>query len=189
LWGLGSGAGRAVYSLFGAWLGEREMTGLVERPTDFGISVLFVAMGLGGTLGAPVARRINQSAGGGLARHLGRSMVFDGAGLVLLALVPNLWGASVVLVLREVNFAIWWTAQQTLLMSRTDDRFAGRVFASFETLVTLMMVGAMLASGLAADTYGFRVVAVAGGAVIVLSGLLWFPLRRGALAREGGQRI
>ena len=189
LWGLGSGAGRAVYSLFGAWLGARELAGRVERPTDFGISVLFVAMGLGGTLGAPVARRINQAAGGGLERHLGRSMVFDGAGLALLALVPNLWGASLVLAGREVNFAIWWTAQQTLLMRRTDDRFAGRVFASFETLVTLMMVGAMLASGLAADTYGFRVVAAAGGAVIVLSGLLWFLLRRRAGQGEGERLV
>jgi hypothetical protein len=180
LWGLGAGAGRAVYSLFGAWLGAHEMAGWVERPTDFGISVLFVAMGLGGTLGAPAARRINQAAGGGLERHLGRSMVFDGAGLALFAFVPNLWGAALVLLLREINFVVWWTAQQTLLMRRTDDRFAGRVFAAFETLVTLMMVGAMLASGLAADTYGFRVVAAAGGTVILLAGLLWFLLRRRA---------
>ncbi|HYP54316.1 MAG TPA: MFS transporter [Pyrinomonadaceae bacterium] len=188
LWGLGSGAGRAVYSLFGAWLGAREMAGWVERPTDFGISVLFVAMGLGGTLGAPAARRINQSAGGALERHLGRSMVFDGAGLALLAFVPNLWGASLVLVLREINFAVWWTAQQTLLMKRTDDRFAGRVFATFETVVTLMMVGAMLASGLAADTYGFRVVAAAGGACVVVAGLLWFLLRRGAAFQQTAAR-
>ena len=180
-WGLGAGAGRAVYSLFGAWLGEREAGTLVERPTDFGISLVFVAMGAGGTLGAPVARRLSQSTRAGLAGHLGRSMVFDGLGLVLLAATSRLWVAALVLVAREVNFAVWWTAMQTLIMRRTDDRFAGRVFASYETLVTLMMVGAMLASGAAADTYGFRLVAAAGGAVIVLAGALWFVLR----PREG----
>jgi MFS family permease len=68
-WGLGNGAARALYSIFGARLGVEAVGNLgegarqlVERPTDFGISVLFVAMGLGGVLGAPLARRL---AGGG----------------------------------------------------------------------------------------------------------------------------
>ncbi|HEX8686241.1 MAG TPA: hypothetical protein VF654_07050, partial [Pyrinomonadaceae bacterium] len=80
------------------------------------------------------------------------------------------------------NFAIWWTAQQTLLMRRTEDAFAGRVFASYETLTTLMMVGSMLASGAAADRVGIRPVAACAGGVVVLSGLSWFVLRR----RGGG---
>jgi hypothetical protein len=83
-----------------------------------------------------------------------------------------------VLVAREINFAIWWTAQQTLLMRRTEDAFAGRVFASYETLTTLMMVGSILVSGAAADRAGFRAVAAGGGGVVILSGLLWFVLRR-----------
>jgi hypothetical protein len=77
-----------------------------------------------------------------------------------------------------MNFAIWWTAQQTLMMRRTEDAFAGRVFASYETLTTLMMVGSILVSGAAADRLGMRAVAAGGGAVIVVSGLLWFVLRR-----------
>jgi hypothetical protein len=77
-----------------------------------------------------------------------------------------------------MNFAIWWTAQQTLLMRRTEDAFAGRVFASYETLTTLMMVGSMLVSGAAADRLGMRVVAAGGGTMIIISGLLWFALRR-----------
>ena len=36
----------------------------------------------------------------------------------------------------------------------------------------------MLVSGAAADTYGIRPVAATGGAVIALSGALWFVLRR-----------
>ena len=83
-----------------------------------------------------------------------------------------------------MNYAVWWTAQQTIIMSRTDDRYAGRVFASYETLTTLMMVGSMMASGAAADRYGIKPVAAAGGIVITLSGLLWFALRR----RQGQRR-
>ncbi|HEX8472899.1 MAG TPA: MFS transporter [Pyrinomonadaceae bacterium] len=176
-WGLGNGAARAVYSIFGAHLGEQTATAWVERPTDFGISVLFVAMGVGGALGAPLARRFNQAAGERLGARMGRSIVLDGIGLTIFSLMPNLWGAAAVLIAREMNFAIWWTAQQTIMMKRTDDRFGGRVFASYETLTTLMMVGAMFASGAAADTYGIRVVAATGGVIITLAGLLWFVFR------------
>ena len=186
-WGLGNGAARALYSIFGARLGEQAAAGrgaavsaIAERPTDFGISVLFVAMGLGGVLGAPLARRFNSGAAAGLGARMGRSLVLDGAGLLAFSLTPSLLGAAAVLVAREVNFAIWWTAQQTLLMRRTEDALAGRVFASFETLTTLTMVGSILASGAAADRLGISAVAAGGGCVIILSGLLWFALRRRA---------
>jgi hypothetical protein len=176
-WGLGNGVARALYSLFGAHLGERAATGLVARPTDFGISVLFVAMGLGGVLGAPLARRFNAGSSESLGARMGRSMIFDGFGLLAFSLMPSLAGAAVVLVLREINFAIWWTAQQTILMSRTENAYAGRIFASYETLTTLMMVSSMLVSGFAADRYGIKPVAAAGGLVISLSGAGWFLLR------------
>ena len=190
-WGLGNGVARALYSIFGARLGMMAAEGVVARPTDFGISVLFVAMGLGGVTGAPIAKRFNSAADDALGSRMGRSLVFDGCGLVLFSLMPNLWVAAVVLVAREMNFAIWWTAQQTIIMSRTEDRFAGRVFASYETLTTLMMVGAMLAAGAAADRFGIRPVATTGGAVITLSGLMWFVLRRRrkADARVAGEVI
>ncbi|MFL6334999.1 MAG: MFS transporter [Pyrinomonadaceae bacterium] len=191
-WGLGNGAARALYSLFGASLGEQaagrwgaSVRAVAERPTDFGISVLFVAMGLGGVLGAPLARRFNRGAVEGLGARMGRSLTLDGCGLLLFSLTPNLFGAAALLVAREMNFAIWWTAQQTLLMRRTEDAFAGRVFASYETLTTLMMVGSILVSGAAADRFGMRAVAAGGGAVIMLSGLLWFVLRR-RVAVAGG---
>ena len=184
-WGLGNGAARALYSLFGAALGGQaaarwgaSVRAVAERPTDFGISVLFVAMGLGGVLGAPLARRFNRGAVEGLGARMGRSLTLDGCGLLLFSLTPNLFGAAALLVAREMNFAIWWTAQQTLLMRRTEDAFAGRVFASYETLTTLTMVGSMLVSGAAADRLGMRAVAAGGGAVIMISGLLWFVLRR-----------
>jgi MFS family permease len=190
-WGLGNGVARALYSIFGAQLGTAAVQGLVERPTDFGISVLFIAMGLGGIIGAPIARRFNATAGESLSSRMGRSMIFDGCGLALFSLMPNLWVAALVLVAREINFAIWWTAQQTIIMSRTDDRYAGRVFASYETLTTLMMVGSILAAGAAADRFGIKPVAATGGAVIALSGILWFVLlrRRNAGARVLGETI
>ena len=184
-WGLGNGAARALYSIFGARLGEQAAAGwgaglraVTERPTDFGISILFVAMGLGGVMGAPLARRFNRGASGDLGARMGRSLTLDGCGLLLFSFMPNLLGAAAVLIAREMNFAIWWTAQQTLVMRRTEDRFAGRVFASFETLTTLMMVGSILVSGEVADRIGIRPVAAGGGSVVILSGLLWFILRR-----------
>lgn len=177
-WGLGNGAARALYSLFGAQLGAATASGFLERPTDFGISVLFVAMGLGGVLGAPLAKRFNAGSSDALGNRMGRSLFFDGCGLAVFSLMPSLWSAALVLIAREINFAIWWTAQQTIIMSQTDDRYAGRVFASYETLTTLMMVGSMLAAGAAADRFGTKPVAASGGIVIAISGVLWFVLRR-----------
>ncbi|HEX8458304.1 MAG TPA: MFS transporter [Pyrinomonadaceae bacterium] len=176
-WGLGNGVARALYSVFGARLGELTASAWAARPRDFGISVLFVAMGAGGVLGAPVARRLG-AASVSLGARMGRSLILDGCGLVLFTLMPNLWTASLVLVAREMNFAIWWTAQQTLVMRRTDNAYAGRVFASYETLTTLMMVSSMYAAGAGADAFGIRPVAALGGFVIAFSGLLWFLLRR-----------
>ncbi len=179
-WGLGNGAARATYSLFGSRLGTETMKGFVDKPSEFGISVLFVAMGLGGVLGAPLARRVSSSVNQEiLGRRMGRSIFFDGCGLAVFSFIPSLWVAAFVLILREVNFLIWWTAQQTLIMSRTDDKLAGRVFASYETLTTLTMVGSMLLCGAAADKYGIEPVALCGGIIIALSGLTWFLLRRG----------
>ncbi|MFL6228832.1 MAG: MFS transporter, partial [Pyrinomonadaceae bacterium] len=179
-WGLGNGAARALYSVFGARLGEQAAAGWLARPKDFGISVLFIAMGAGGVLGAPLARRFNAGGGGSrLGARMGRSLLFDGCGLFAFSLMPNLWGASAVLVLREMNYAVWWTAQQTLVMQRTANNYAGRVFATHETVTTLAMVCAIYAAGAAADSFGIRVVAAAGGAVIALSGATWFLLRRG----------
>jgi MFS family permease len=176
-WGLGNGVARALYSVFGARLGELTASAWAARPGDFGISVLFVAMGAGGVLGAPVARRFN-AAGDSLGARMGRSLVLDGCGLALFTLMPNLWTASLVLIAREMNFAIWWTAQQTLIMRRTENAYAGRVFASYETLTTLMMVASMYAAGAGADAFGLRPVAALGGLTIAFSGLLWFLLRR-----------
>ncbi|MFN2595633.1 MAG: MFS transporter [Pyrinomonadaceae bacterium] len=181
-WGLGNGAARALYSVFGARLGEQAASQWLARPKDFGISILFVAMGAGGVLGAPLARRFNTGAGARLGARMGRSLLFDGCGLFLFSLMPNLWGAAAVLVLREMNYAVWWTAQQTIMMKRTANNYAGRVFATHETVTTLTMVCAIYAAGAAADTFGIRVVAATGGAVIALSGVTWFLLRRGDAA-------
>ncbi len=176
-WGLGNGIARALYSIFGAQLGVAAATGLVARPTDFGISVLFAAMGLGGVIGSPLARRSNAGAGEALASRMGRAMIFDGCCLVIFTLMPGLWSAAAVLVARDINFSIWWTAKQTIIMSRTEDRYAGRVFASYEMVTTMMMVGAMLAAGASADRFGIRPVAALGGLIVSLSGATWFLLR------------
>src|SRR3712207_171106 len=92
-WGLGNGVARALYSVFGARLGELTASAWAARPRDFGISVLFVAMGAGGVLGAPVARRLG-AASDSLGARMGRSLILDGCGLVVFTLMPNLWTAS-----------------------------------------------------------------------------------------------
>jgi MFS family permease len=178
-WGLGNGVARSLYSIFGARLGFAAVGGWLARPTDFGNSVLYSAMGLGGVLGALVVRRFDAGAEDRLASRMGRSIIIDGCSLVLFAAMPSLWSAALCLIFREINYTLWKTAQTTIIMTRTDDAYGGRVFASYETLTTLMMTGSMLASGIAADIYGIKPVTATGGIIIALSGVLWFVLRRG----------
>jgi MFS family permease len=189
-WGLGNGVARSLYSIFGARLGQAAVGGWIARPTDFGNSVLYSAMGLGGVLGALVVRRFDAGAESRLASRMGRSIIFDGCSLALFALMPSLWSAALVLIFREVNYTLWKTAQTTIMMTRMDDAYGGRVFASYETLTTLMMTGSMLASGVAADVYGIKPVTATGGIIIALSGLLWFVLRgrRRAINGESAEK-
>lgn len=186
VWGMGNGTARALYSIFGSRLGVAAVSARITHASEFGIASLFVAMGIGGVLGAPLARRL--SAGRSLGFRFGRSLLLDGFGLFLFSLMPNLWTAMAVLVAREMNFAIWWTSQQTLVMSHTDNQFAGRVFATFETVTTLTMVGSMMAAGVAADRFGISPVAALGGLLIISAGAIWFvfdPDRDGARSGAG----
>ncbi len=90
---------------------------------------------------------------------------------------------------REINYAVWWSAQATIIMQCTDDRFSGRVFASYETLTTLTMLGSMFASGAAADRYGIRPVAFVAGLIVAASGALWFLLRRKHQGEESPAQV
>jgi predicted MFS family arabinose efflux permease len=175
-WGLGNGTARALYSIFGSRLGIAAASGRITNASEFGIAVLFVAMGFGGVLGAALARRMGRTRS--LAARVGRSLLLDGLSLVAFSLMPNLWTAAAILIVRDVNYAMWWTSQQTLLMGRTKDQFAGRVFASFETVVTLAMVASMITSGLAADRFGISRVPAVGGLLIILSGVVWVIFSR-----------
>jgi predicted MFS family arabinose efflux permease len=186
-WGLGNGTARALYSIFGSRLGIAAVSGRIPNASEFGIAVLFVAMGTGGVLGAALARRVGRNRS--LNSRLGTSLLLDGTGLFLFSLMPNLWTAAAILIARDLNYAIWWTSQQTLLMSRTENQFAGRVFASFETVVTLAMVASMIVSGLAADRFGISRVPAVGGLLIILSGVVWVIFSRRYSADGNGPRV
>ena len=126
-------------------------------------------MGLGGVLGAPLARRFNSAVGRAWARGLAARWCSTGGGLAAFSLMPSLWGAAAVLVAREINFAIWWTAQQDHPDKRTEEPSPGRI-ASYETLTTLMMVGSILASGAGRRPRRHPPVAAVGGSVVILAG-------------------
>jgi MFS family permease len=176
VWGLGNGCARAIYSIAGAELGS-QLDRFTANPSEFGISLLFIAIGVGGLIGAPLSRRYRTTSAGFLERRMGRSMIIDGFSLLSFSFIFNVWIASAILAFRELNFALWWTAQQTILMNSSEERFRGRVFASYETLTTFCLILSMLVAGKACDLYGYNFVACAGGLVIIVSGLLWFLLR------------
>ena len=178
-WALGTGAARVVYSLYGAALGQDAMAEWVRNPRDFGIAVLYAAMGAGALLGTFLARRLAGRPPQALVRALGNAVLLDGAGLAAFSLSHTLGFAAAVLCIRETGYALWLTSQQTLVMLLTPDAVRGRVFAAQESLATLAMMLSMLAAGPAIDRFGLPAVTLTAGATIVAAALLFRAQRVG----------
>jgi predicted MFS family arabinose efflux permease len=182
-WALGTGAARILYSLYGATLGLETMGELVRNPRDFGIAILYAAMGAGAVAGTLLARRLATRTAEDLVRAIPPALFVDGLGLAALSAAPNLAGAVIVLLVREVGYALWWTSHQTAVMLLAPDRVRGRVFASQESLMTLALLLSILTAGPAVDQGGLQAVALAAGGIIIAASLL-FALWSRTLPRE-----
>ncbi|HOM80663.1 MAG TPA: MFS transporter [Armatimonadota bacterium] len=185
-WALGTGAARILYSLYGASLGLETMGELVRNPRDFGIAILYAAMGTGAVAGTFLARRMATRPAEDLVRAIPRALFVDGLGLAALSIVPNLAGAFIVLLIREVGYALWWTSHQTAVMLLAPDTMRGRVFAAQESLMTLALLLSMLTAGPAVDQGGLRAVALAAGGIIIAASILFALWSRTLPRKEPG---
>jgi len=181
-WSFGNGAARVVYPIFGSAFARAE-----HRTDDFGISVLYVAMGLGSVLGTLVVGRFLKLEDSDLTRTLGLAVLWDGLCLVLFSMMQMLWMGALLMLLREVGYSVWRTAKHTELMRETVDSMRGRVFAMHETISALLMMLTMVLAGPAIDRVGHRIVTATAGTIITAAGIIWMTTvatSRGYLARR-----
>jgi predicted MFS family arabinose efflux permease len=168
-WSFGNGSARVVYPLFGAAFAKT-----LHKADDFGIAILYVAMGTGSVLGTIFVARFLRLEQSDLTKTIGIAVVWDGLCLTLFSFTRNLWIGAFLLMCRDIGFAIWRSAQQTELMRETEDAMRGRVFATYETISALLMMITMVLAGPTIERIGPGIVTTIAGGLILGTGVLWY---------------
>ena len=145
-----------------------------QRGAMLGMSLLMASRGLGALLGPLLFASIAGHRESRLRMGILFGFLADTAGYVGLSLAPNVWAASVSVVLAHCGGSAIWVFSTTLLQLNTDDRFRGRVFAAdlglsmFTIAIGAYLAGAFLDWGVSA-----RIVSAAAGASMLLPAAAW----------------
>ncbi|HVA90532.1 MAG TPA: MFS transporter, partial [Chloroflexota bacterium] len=136
-----------------------------------GLGWLLVAIGVGALLGPFLS---NWLTGG---RYLDVRLLFvpyliRGAADVALGLVMGLPWALVILFVYGLNTSTGMVASNTILQTVIPDRVRGRVFTLLDVTWAAMRLVSLGLGGLLADRVGISAVYVAGGALLLLAGVL-----------------
>src|SRR5438309_6994791 len=99
-----------------------------QRGAMLGMSLLMASRGLGALLGPLLFASIAGHRESRLRMGIFFGFLADTAGYVGLSLAPNVWVASVSVVLAHCGGSAIWVFSTTLLQLNTEDRFRGRVF-------------------------------------------------------------
>ena len=172
-WGLGGGI-LTLLPVFG------EKVFPVGGSAAVGMSVLYVARGIGTAVGPVLTRRFYSETREQMQRAIGVSFVLAGLFYVAFGVAGGFAPALVWLAVAHMGGSVLWVFSTVLLQATVDDEFRGRVFAAELMLMTLAMAASNYATGEALDRFGLspRAVAVALGVLFTLPGLLWLLTRR-----------
>jgi MFS family permease len=143
-----------------------------------GLGVLLTVNSVGAFVGALAASWLMSLPQRGLVLLLGGMSV--GLGLVLLAVVPSMLLAMVVLFLVGAGFSVYNSTNNTLIHEATTDAFRGRVMSVYLMTWSLMPMGTLPAGALADHVGAPLTVALGGGlcALLVLAVWLTTPALR-----------
>lgn len=142
---------------------------------DSGVGVLNGAIGAGGIAGALAAGAV--VARGRIASNLGLGLVLCGAPIALIAAIPRVAPALLLLVVLGTGVAIVDFSAVTLLQRAIADDVLARVFSLLQSLfVGTLGIGALLAPVLVGWLGVRGALLVCGGVLPVLAALQWRPL-------------
>jgi MFS family permease len=144
-----------------------------------GLGILLTANSVGAFLGALAASWLLSLPRRGLILLLGGMSV--GLGLILLALMPSVPLAMIVLFLEGAAFSVYNSTNNTLIHEATTDAFRGRVMSIYLMTWSLMPMGTLPAGALADHVGAQLTVALGGGVCALLVLLVWLttPALRG----------
>jgi len=152
-----------------------------------GMGVLYMARGIGATLGPLVARRLVGEAPAAMFRTIGYAFLAMAGLYVVFAVMPTLWLAALALCLGTMASNVLWVFSSTLLQLGVPDAYRGRVFSTDFALFTILMSASTFCAGWVLDHGGLDVrgVTVMIGGILLLPGILWlWPVTRGVLPAD-----
>jgi MFS family permease len=172
-WGLGGGI-LTLLPVFGDKIFP------VAGSAAVGMSVLYVARGIGTAVGPVLTRRFYSETRQQMQRAIGFSFLVAGAFYVWFGTTASFALALLFLAVAHMGGSVLWVFSTVLLQATVEDEFRGRVFAAELMLMTLAMAASNYATGEALDRFGYspRAVVAAIGLFFTLPGLLWFLTRR-----------
>jgi len=115
-------------------------------------------------------------------RLFGLSIIWAGAFLVLLALVPSLVAAVLFTVVIGACGGVAWVTGYTLLGLEVDDEVRGRTFAFLQSAARVVLVLVLAAGPAIAAPIGTHTFELAGGFELTYNGAAWVFLLAGVLA-------
>lgn len=121
-----------------------------EGATSLGI--MFGAAGLGAVLGPLLANRSTKGQPSALGRGIQYGYVLIPIGWGLIGWSPNLWVASLGILVRLMGSSINWTYSNVLIQTEVTDKFLGRVFALDLAMFTLATSTSIFLTGYLLDT-------------------------------------
>jgi MFS family permease len=172
-WGLGGGI-LTLLPVFG------EKIFPVAGSAALGMSVLYVARGLGTAVGPMFTRRFYSDTRQRMQRAIGFSFIIAGIFYIAFGTTKSFALVLLFVAVAHMGGSILWVFSTVLLQTSVEDNFRGRVFAAELMLMTLAMAASNYVTGEALDRFNVspRAVAVAIGILFMLPGVLWFLTRR-----------
>src|ERR671939_1006978 len=143
-WGLGGGI-LTLLPVFGDKIFP------VAGSAAVGMSVLYVARGIGTAVGPVLTRRFYSETRQQMQRAIGASFLVAGAFYVWFGATTSFALALLFLAVAHMGGSVLWVFSTVLLQATVEDDFRGRVFAAELMLMTISMAASNYATGEALD--------------------------------------
>lgn len=151
---------------------------LLLHAGNLGTGLLFAARGLGALIGPLLLRRVVVRRPGWLFGVLALSMSVYGLGYLAIATLPWLPLVLVLVVVAHAAGGGNWATSSAALQAAVPDSLRGRVLSADLLIVTLVVSGSQVITGLFVDHAPPRVLAAVCGAATLLYAVVWRTLTR-----------
>jgi MFS family permease len=134
------------------------------------------ARGVGALIGPFIGRALLGPQDRRLFAVIGGALLVFGLGYTLLGFAPTLIVAMPVVAIAHLGGGAQWMLSSYGLQRIVPDRIRGRIFAFDLALITLTFAVSSILTGVTADIFGARPVAIALGAIGTIYAVVWSVL-------------